>query len=1379
MSKIIQYGTSFNENYPINNNIVFNNNTLYNINDVTVETNLTPRVVIDYTSNYYIDGKSTSLSDLNISNIGNNDFLNKVVLSFDKTNLNNYARFGNLKDLMVSCIQGIILSYPASLYVTYFSDGKVYDNVFDYVYDPITKTSSFKVNTFLVSNPYNINYVKPNTYNQSTHTSSSTEYDVNKDLNMSYNDYELYYVDPNNNTIEKTYGIVGFTGSTSNNGGYLTFKVIGDGFNIFSASTFNYNFHIRPNGIQFNKFYNTLNTLQKYLLNQEKYNKNTSLFKTIEEDIDNNISFKDNKYTWPTSDGYNLDYNTPQYNIYFNNLINISESYDKLKSNLILRFLTPQSLIDYDASVDDRIGKLLKIYGREFDEIKSFIDGIVYVNKVSYDGVENIPNIWIKNLANSLGWETFNIVDSKDFINDILTPNLNDGVSKTDTPYEVDIELWRRIIVNTNWFFQNKGTRRAIETIFSFVGAPECLVDFNEHIYTVSGKIDVNSVDQTIINSYGFTRLPYDTNGNPKAPNETNDFNFQVAGNNDMGQTYINLYRQLGFDVIKTIDNKKSWEYYSGNTRRTYDVFATDYTQESNELIINSKEVSINLDLAQAIECDIYSFNYDHNYPVSNYADRGYPYPNRDSVDIDVQTLSFAEYVQTVYSKFINAQNHKIIDDARGGGYPTLYKLYSDYLNNTFIDTGFRSNERNIGFMLEYIKSIGGIFDRFIKQLIPATTIFDGLGEKYRNTIFTPQKFVYQAGIDAGSEFQTNQNTFNKQDEFNIVKISGGVSVPTNGSINTYFSLGSYQYSPDGNLTDIDNENFIKIDRILNFWNNQHWDSNTCYLDIPQYFVNGAVKIEPDQSVYCISTTDFIYDYLNIPINLYLSCLLNPTGYTSVSQVFYEEYYNAVHYYDVESFKEVEFVFTSKTDIDMFTSNTISFGYNVNKYNKNTLNFDNAIIYNNSLSNYDIYSGNTLVFRDSINNSYLSRDAEYLLKPYFIKSCELNQFEPYSGVTSPLNSYENFNFVEYNNQYNANNSLNHFTPNKSIYNSTGFTINTSFDYNVVNNLEYKYYDVEFDYYFSSVGTPDKPILGINSVITPNDNSGVRYVVEQIPIDAIGMTAFTTTYNPKNDLQLTFNGLVLTPNIEYYKDNLNISNLNKRYVMTNPILYNTDIIVASYLTDDLNSSNIVFDCESYIVSSITTNGTGVSNSIKFAYNTGTTKYEYYLNSGITNINNINFVINGSTMTNGVDFTISMFDTRKIILNVSPIIIGDEFNVCYTQTILVDDVYLIPSNPYDFSWSIINPTPTNEIGYFTQEFYDKNDLSLSTIIYSSTTNYIPLTTNYTQSINFLSASTLNYGQQYRYRVKSQRYFSALTGNNLEIDNYSDVVVVEIPS
>jgi hypothetical protein len=51
-------------------------------------------------------------------------------------------------------------------------------------------------------------------------------------------------------------------------------------------------------------------------------------------------------------------------------------------------------------------------------------------------------------------------------------------------------------------------------------------------------------------------------------------------------------------------------------------------------------------------------------------------------------------------------------------------------------------------------------FSTYIKQLLPATTIFDTEGTIIRNTVFNRQKFVYKPGLNDGSEFRTRLDTY-------------------------------------------------------------------------------------------------------------------------------------------------------------------------------------------------------------------------------------------------------------------------------------------------------------------------------------------------------------------------------------------------------------------------------------------------------------------------------------------------------------------------------------------------------------------------------------------------------------------------------------------
>ena len=56
---------------------------------------------------------------------------------------------------------------------------------------------------------------------------------------------------------------------------------------------------------------------------------------------------------------------------------------------------------------------VLNIYGREFDEVKKYINGIKYAHVVTYDKKDNVPDTLVKDLAWMLGF------DGVDFLSDI------------------------------------------------------------------------------------------------------------------------------------------------------------------------------------------------------------------------------------------------------------------------------------------------------------------------------------------------------------------------------------------------------------------------------------------------------------------------------------------------------------------------------------------------------------------------------------------------------------------------------------------------------------------------------------------------------------------------------------------------------------------------------------------------------------------------------------------------------------------------------------------------------------------------------------------------------------------------------------------------
>ena len=71
---------------------------------------------------------------------------------------------------------------------------------------------------------------------------------------------------------------------------------------------------------------------------------------------------------------------------------------------------------------------------------------------------------------------------------------------------------------------KSKGTRKAIEFLFRFIGAPEALVNFNEYIVMVDKPLDMEEIKKLLyiytgeVNENDLSNIPYDSNGYPLPP---------------------------------------------------------------------------------------------------------------------------------------------------------------------------------------------------------------------------------------------------------------------------------------------------------------------------------------------------------------------------------------------------------------------------------------------------------------------------------------------------------------------------------------------------------------------------------------------------------------------------------------------------------------------------------------------------------------------------------------------------------------------------------------------------------------------------------------------------------------------------------------------
>jgi len=613
--------------------------TIFTFGDFKVTTNYGGRTLIDYSKTLSSFVKPITLETLELNEVESASVLNtstNAVLNLDKSDLNTFVNFGSAYEFLRVSIENIITKYPASLYVNSQLSGGRNNTFVDFDYDEVLNQSTFKIPSIYVDDKFGLVFNYGNT--------SLPDDNELKNLNVSYEKFVVWskYLPDDN-----THVILGFTGD-SNSRNYVMVRCLGNPFPFIDTDkSGKFDIHLKPNTRQFEDFRIQLEDFEMNMVSQRNGVEGFEF--TLKEPFlldDGSINYIDKIITWTTTDGYNVDFDNARYRTLLEILLTIGNKYDSIKTDLIARFLTPTSLKTYDLTEEGKVTKMLRIYGKEFDQLKQFIDSLVNINKVTYNKKNNLPDQIVKNLARTFGWDYFQLVNEEELMDKILATDEGERNLVTEpTPAEVDIELWRRILLNTSHFWKSKGTREAIKSMFLLIGIPEPFINITEYVYTVDGRIDPREVplDITELTS---TTLPYNNLGYPIAPTETNDFYFQMSGDTDSGQAYMDVFRDVGFTLKQIADNKKSWIYSSSATTRTH--YSTrDYTEQSSELVLNTKEVDVALDASRGIEYDVWRYVKDIDFPTNS---TGYtvPYtfvnlslgvgiPDQDTFDLPIE----------------------------------------------------------------------------------------------------------------------------------------------------------------------------------------------------------------------------------------------------------------------------------------------------------------------------------------------------------------------------------------------------------------------------------------------------------------------------------------------------------------------------------------------------------------------------------------------------------------------------------------------------------------------------------------------------------------------------------------------------------------------
>ena len=366
----------------------------------------------------------------------------KIELKPNYTSLKDFAYYGSAVELIKTTITDIMLKYPGGL--CYYGEKGPIVNIDDEDY-------------YLISNECQIDCWSDNV-NSVKDTENPMRY-----LSYSYENY----MDNNGNTLTKP--IINIYGNCLNSI-IGTVKINDTEFFIYK-DTNNQNhlvcktekttpeLIIKPKEDIKNKFWNSLDGFEKIILSKEV------IFDTPYM-TDAGYYTVPQKYTWPTISGDNftfLDLSTYKFNTYIESLYELANFHDEYDSDNIWRMMTHESIKNLDLSYvsnedididNSRIKKMIHIQGRQYDEIKRYIDGIKNGISVSYNGKNNIPDYFLSDIVENNGWESKNIYSP-----------CNEYTSD-----EVNNEFLRRLILNSKYIQSMKGTKKGIEAVLGLFG---------------------------------------------------------------------------------------------------------------------------------------------------------------------------------------------------------------------------------------------------------------------------------------------------------------------------------------------------------------------------------------------------------------------------------------------------------------------------------------------------------------------------------------------------------------------------------------------------------------------------------------------------------------------------------------------------------------------------------------------------------------------------------------------------------------------------------------------------------------------------------------------------------------------------------------------
>lgn len=264
---------------------------------------------------------------------------------------------------------------------------------------------------------------------------------------------------------------------------------------------------IRPQQEYIDEYFANLEGFKRQLLRQDTTPLYSNKFITPSEE--NFVWFYPVKmYIWP-SKGYCIDISSSAFEEFINDMFDIGQNFDELWCDNLYRSMTHESIKNFDwtysrdyyegdaqDNIDggERMQKIIRVFGRVFDDIKLYIDTLKNIRNTTYDKYKNSPEGLLSDEVSIKGIDVKSTISADyDLDAQITAESLETNVAEKDkcwvdesaselpkwypTRRSEDIfcdvcdnEMMRRILLSVKRIMQTKGTQQGIEMVFGLFG---------------------------------------------------------------------------------------------------------------------------------------------------------------------------------------------------------------------------------------------------------------------------------------------------------------------------------------------------------------------------------------------------------------------------------------------------------------------------------------------------------------------------------------------------------------------------------------------------------------------------------------------------------------------------------------------------------------------------------------------------------------------------------------------------------------------------------------------------------------------------------------------------------------------------------------------